>query len=261
MLANRNIVVIGGTSGLGLSAAKAFVGAGAHVVVVGRDQGTAKDAEGILGGLSLVMTGDASMPGCAQDAIELCIKEFGRLDGLYHVAGGSGRKLGDGPLHELSLDGWNKTLEMNLTSLMLSNQAAVKTFRAQGTGGTILNMSSVLGYSPSPKHFATHAYGAAKGAVISFSQAIASYYASDNIRVNVIAPGLVETPMSQRAVQDEAVMSFIKSKQPLDGGRIGRASDLDGLARYFMSDQSRFTTGQVIAVDGGWDVTEGQHRS
>jgi NAD(P)-dependent dehydrogenase (short-subunit alcohol dehydrogenase family) len=261
MLATKNIVVIGGTSGLGLSAAKAFVAAGAHVVAVGRNAATAQEAESILGSSSLVMVGDGSTPGCAQDAVALCVKEFGRLDGLYHVAGGSGRKFGDGPLHELSLEGWNKTFEMNMTSLMMSNQAAVKTLRAQGTGGTILNMSSVLGYSPSPKHFATHAYAATKGAAISFSKAIASYYAEDNIRVNVIAPALVETPMSQRAVQDKAVMSFIKTKQPLDGGRIGRASDLDGLAVYFMSDQSRFTTGQVIAVDGGWDVSEGQYHS
>jgi NAD(P)-dependent dehydrogenase (short-subunit alcohol dehydrogenase family) len=144
---------------------------------------------------------------------------------------------------------------------MLSNRAAIKTFRSQGRGGTILNMSSVLGYSPSPVHFATHAYAAAKGAAISFTKSIASYYASDNIRVNVIAPGLIETPMSQRATGDAAIMDFIKTKQPLDGGRIGRPADLDGLAIYFMSDQSRFTTGQVIAVDGGWEVTEGQHGS
>jgi len=252
---------MGGTSGLGLSAAKAFVKQGAHVVVVGRNDLTGKDAGATLGSFSLVLTGDATKPGCAQDAMEACVREFGRLDGLYHVAGGSGRKLGDGPLHDLSLEGWNKTLEMNLTSLMLSNQAAIRTFRAQGAGGTILNMSSVLGYSPSPKHFATHAYAASKGAVISFSKSLASYYAADNIRVNVIAPGLIETPMSQRAAADAVVMDFIKTKQPLDGGRIGRPADLDGLALYFMSDHSRFTTGQAIGVDGGWEVSEGQLQS
>jgi len=255
MLANRNIVVIGGTSGLGLSAVKAFIHQGAKVVAVGKDDSAAEQAKKVLGQSGHVLTGEAMKQECAVNAIQACVKQFGSMHGLYHVAGGSGRSMGDGPLHELSLEGWNKTLEMNLTSLMLSNQAAIKTFRAQGIGGTILNMSSVLAWSPSPQYFATHAYAAAKGAVISFSKAIASYYAKDNIRVNVIAPGLVDTPMAQRAVGNDEIMSFIKSKQPLDGGRVGKSADLDGLAVYFMSDQSSFTTGQVMAVDGGWDVS------
>ena len=141
---------------------------------------------------------------------------------------------------------------------MLSNQAAIKQFLKQGTGGTILNMSSVLGYSPSPQYFSTHAYAAAKSAVIGFTRSVAAYYAKNNIRVNIIAPALVETPMAKRAAEDETILSFIKTKQPLDGGRIGCPSDLDGLAVYFMSDQSRFTTGQIVAVDGGWTVSEGQ---
>jgi NAD(P)-dependent dehydrogenase (short-subunit alcohol dehydrogenase family) len=192
------------------------------------------------------------------NAIDLCIKEFGDFDGLYHVAGGSGRRMGDGPLHELSLDGWNKTLELNLTSLMLSNQAAIRKFLELKKPGTMLNMGSVLGFSPSPLYFSTHAYAAAKSAIIGFSKAIAAYYAKNNIRVNVIAPGLVETPMAQRAANDENILSFIKTKQPLDSGRISEPEDMNGLAIYFMSDQSKFTTGQVVAVDGGWSISEGQ---
>jgi NAD(P)-dependent dehydrogenase (short-subunit alcohol dehydrogenase family) len=130
---------------------------------------------------------------------------------------------------------------------------------ALNTGGTILNMGSVLGYSPSPHFFSTHAYAAAKAAIIGFTKSIAAYYAKNNIRINVIAPALVETPMAQRAAKDETILSFIKTKQPLDGGRIGAPEDLDGLATYFMSDLSKFTTGQVVAVDGGWDVSEGQY--
>jgi NAD(P)-dependent dehydrogenase (short-subunit alcohol dehydrogenase family) len=162
--------------------------------------------------------------------------------------------MGDGPLHELTLDGWNQTFNLNLTSLMLSNQAAVKAFLRLRTSGTILNISSVLGFAPSPKNFSTHAYAACKSAVVGFSKSIASYYASNNIRVNVLAPALVESPMSQRAANDEEIMNFIKDKQPLDGGRIGQPKDLDGAAIYFMSDLSKFTTGQVLAVDGGWTV-------
>ena len=142
---------------------------------------------------------------------------------------------------------------------MLSNQAAVKKFLELKKAGTILNMGSVLGFSPSPKYFYTHAYAAAKSAIIGFSKSVAAYYAKENIRVNVIAPAVAETPMAQRAANDETILSFIKSKQPLDNGRIGKPGDMNGLAIYFMSDQSSFTTGQVIAVDGGWSISEGQY--
>ena len=113
-------------------------------------------------------------------------------------------------------------------------------------------MSSVLGWSPSPEYFASHAYAAAKAAVIGMSKAAASYYAPHNIRVNVIAPALVETPMSQRATGNDEIMRFIRAKQPLDGGRVGMPQDLDGAALFLLSRQSHFITGQVLAVDGGW---------
>jgi len=259
MLQNKNIVIIGGTTGIGWSAARAFIHNGAKVVVVGKAEATTQEAINMLGKNGLAITGDARLAETAQQAILLCREHLGELHGLYHVAGGSGRRMGDGPLHEMSQEGWQATLDLNLTSIMLSNRAAVRAFMDQQSPGTILNTGSVLGYSPSPKYFTTHAYATAKSAIIGFSQAIAAYYAPYDIRVNVLAPGLIETPMSQRAAQDEEIMAFVRTKQPLDKGRIGQPQDLDGLACYFMSDQSAFTTGQVIAVDGGWHLSEGQY--
>ena len=257
-LKDKCIVIVGGTTGIGLSAAKACLGQGAQVLVTGRNPVSAEKAASMLPQAKIEI-GDASVPGNSAKAIEKCISYFGGFDGLYHVAGGSGRKYGDGPLHELTKEGWDQTLELNLTSLMLSNQAAVRTFLERKTAGSILNMSSVLGYSPSPKYFVTHAYAAAKAAAIGFTKSIASYYASNNIRINLLAPALVETPMAQRAANDDAILSFIKTKQPLDGGRISQPADLDGAAIYFMSDYSRFTTGQILSVDGGWSISEGQY--
>lgn len=254
-LKNKSLIIIGGTNGIGLSAAKAFVSEGANIVVVGRNEDSVTKAKESLGKNVQAFSADATNAATAINAINICIEKFGNFDGLYHVAGGSGRKMGDGPLHELTLDGWNKTMELNLTSMMLSNQAAVKKFLELKKSGTILNMGSVLGYSPSPQYFSTHAYAASKSAIIGFTKSIAAYYSKNNIRVNVIAPGLIETSMAQRAANDETILSFIKTKQPLDSGRIGQPEDLDGLAIYFMSDQSKFTTGQVIAVDGGWSIT------
>lgn len=259
MLQGKKIVIIGGTTGLGLSAAKAFIKNGAQIVVVGRNPESCGQAREILGKNARAIAADATDPMTAQEAIAVCIADFDGFDGLYHVAGGSGRRFGDGPLHELTLEGWQKTFELNLTSLMLSNQAAVRKLLELKKGGSILNMSSVLSFSPSPSYFTTHAYAAAKSAVTGFTKALASYYAKDNIRVNILAPALVETPMSERASQNEKIMDFVKTKQPLDGGRNGRPEDLDGAALYFMSDASTFTTGQTLYVDGGWEVSEGQY--
>ena len=257
-LEGKKLVIIGGTTGMGLSAAKAFIKEGAQVVVCGRNQVNVQEAKKALGKDAESFAGDATRSDTATKAIQICLKKFGAFHGLYHVAGGSGRKMGDGPLHELTAEGWRGTIDLNLNSIMFSNQAAVRAFLHSKKPGSILNMSSVLAYSPSPEYFVTHAYAAAKSAVMGFSKSIAAYYARNNIRVNVIAPALVETPMAERAANDENILSFIKTKQPLDGGRIGQPTDLDGLAVYFMSDQSRFTTGQVVAVDGGWDLSEGQ---
>lgn len=258
-LTGQVIVVIGGTTGLGFSAARAFLAAGATgVVVTGRSQQSAESAVEMLGSQAVSVVGDAATASHAADAISLALAQFGGFHGLYHVAGGSGRRLGDGPLHEVTDAGIEATLALNLQSVIFSNRAAVQQFLKQGTGGAILNIGSVLGWSPSPNFFATHVYAAAKSAVIGFTKSIASYYAPQGIRANVLAPALVETPMAQRAAGDAKIQAFIKTKQPLEGGRIGQPADLDAAAVYFMSPGAAFTTGQVLAVDGGWSVSEGQ---
>ncbi len=257
-VADLVVVIVGGTTGLGFSAAQALVEQGAKVVVFGRDEESAEEALQALGANARGFAEDACDPSSSERAVAMAGEEFGRLDALYHVAGGSGRSRGDGPLHEITDEGWQFTLDLNLKTLFHSNRAAVRQFLRQGGGGTILNMGSVLGWSPSPHYFASHGYAAAKAAIIGFSKATASYYAQQNIRINVIAPALVETPMSKRAASNEEILRFVATKQPLDGGRIGMPSDLDGAALFLLSRQSHFITGQVLAVDGGWEVSEGQ---
>ncbi len=260
LLHEKVIVVIGGTTGLGLSAARACIAAGARgVVVVGRSAESLATALAALGERGAGYAADAAAPATAERAVQLARDTFGGFDGLYHVAGGSGRRLGDGPLHALTDEGIDATLRLNLTSLMLSNRAAVRAWRQSGQAGAILNMGSVLGYRPSPRYFATAAYAAAKAGIIGFSQSIAAYYASENIRVNVLAPGLFETPMARRAAGDDQIRAFVATKQPLDGGRMGLPADCDGAAVFLLSDAARFITGQTLAVDGGWSVSEGQY--
>ena len=257
-LDHKTIVIIGGTTGLGLAAAKACAQAGASVVITGRDRGRIDTALAEIGPRSQGMPGDAAVAGAAEEAIAFALKTFGGFDGLYHVAGGSGRRFGDGPLHEITDEGWRMTMQWNLDSIFFSNRAAVRSFLERRVPGSVLNMGSVLGFAPSPGFFTTHAYATAKAAIIGLTRSAAARYARDNVRFNVIAPALVETPMSTRARQNEAIMRFIKTKQPLDGGRIGSAEDAAEAAVFFLSDASRFITGQVLSVDGGWQLSDGQ---
>ena len=231
---------------------------GARIGFCSRSRASVDRALAELGGDKAVGSAlDATETGSVSELIEVTCARFGDLHGLYHVAGGSGRAQGDGPLHELTDEGWDYTLRQNLTTVMHSNRAAVRKFREQGSGGVIVNMGSVLGFSPSPRHFASHAYAATKAAIEGFSKSLAAYYARDNIRVNVVAPALVETPMSERAQEDDEIMSFVRGKQPLDGGRIGLPQDLDGAVLFLLGTGGHYVTGQVLHVDGGWRVTEG----
>ncbi|MFW5762054.1 MAG: SDR family NAD(P)-dependent oxidoreductase [Cyclobacteriaceae bacterium] len=256
---DTNYIVVGGTTGLGHRAAVALNKAGANVFLIGRKEESLKSALEQLSKDCDGISGDATDPAIITKAIEKVSSRRGAITGLYHVAGGSGRKFGDGPLDQMSFAGWHKTLDLNLTSLMISNKAIIEYFLKLKLPGIILNMGSVLAFSPSPKYFTTHAYAAAKSAIIGFSKSIAAYYAKDNIRINVIAPGLFETPMAQRAITDANIQAFIRSKQPLDGGRPGDPEDTINAVLMFLSPDSKFITGQVLAVDGGWSISEGQY--
>jgi NAD(P)-dependent dehydrogenase (short-subunit alcohol dehydrogenase family) len=187
-------------------------------------------------------------------ALAACFNRFGRVDAVFNVAGISGRKFGDGPLHECSIEGWDVTLDSNVKTMFLVCRGILRYWLDAGRPGAILNMSSVLACSPQAQYFATHAYAASKGAIISMSRAMAAYYAPHKIRVNVIAPALVRTPMSERAQSDDEVMEFISHKQPLSGGMLD-AGDVAAAALFLLGEQSRHITGQVVTVDGGWTVS------
>ena len=143
---DTNYIIMGGTTGLGLSAAEALIGEGARVVLVGRNAENGKRAAEKLGPNALALAGDATAPETIDQALQLATETFGPVSGLFHVAGGSGRKWGDGPIHEITAEGWNKTMELNLTSIMWSNRAMINYFRNENLAGSILNMGSVLGF-------------------------------------------------------------------------------------------------------------------
>jgi NAD(P)-dependent dehydrogenase (short-subunit alcohol dehydrogenase family) len=260
-LLGKRCVIVGGTTGLGRAAAKRFLEEGAKLVIAGRssDKGNeALTALHDLGPISFVAC-DAAVAEQVERLFAEAASFLGGLDVLYHVAGISGRRYGDGPLHECTEEGWHATLQANLTSTFLTNRAAVRCFLHQGSPGAILNMASVLGFSPAPRYFGTYAYAATKGGIISMSRLAAARYAADGIRVNVLAPGLIDTPMAERAVGDPAIRHYLRTKQPLTDGA-GRPEDCSDAAVFLCSDAARFVTGVVLPVDGGWCVSEGQYQ-
>ncbi|MEZ5399271.1 MAG: SDR family oxidoreductase [Bryobacteraceae bacterium] len=194
----------------------------------------------------------------AERAVAECISRFGRIDGLFHVAGASGRQHGDGPLHACTDEGWEFTMNANAGTMFRVARAALARMRIQepdeaGLRGSILLMTSVLAFDPEPERFATHAYAAAKGAAVSLTKSLAAYYAKDGIRVNGIAPGLTRTPMSERAQNDAALSAWIVNKQPLSGGFLD-AAEVARAALYLLSPDARAVTGQILTVDGGWTI-------
>jgi len=256
--------LITGSTGMGGSAARAIAAEDGSVFVVSRTPGHAKAlAEEITagGGKAAWYAADVSIEAEVEAAVAACLEVTGRLDAVYSAAGISGRRFGDGPLDAATLEGWETVMRTNATSQFLVCRAAIRRMLAQepdaaGARGVILTMSSTLATRPAPRHFATHAYAASKGAIEGLTRAAAAYYAPHGIRLNAIAPGLIATPMSRRAVEDPAILAYLARKQPLAAGPVS-ADAVTRAALFLLSDEASMITGQVIAVDGGWSVSEG----
>ncbi|HXX91993.1 MAG TPA: SDR family oxidoreductase [Planctomycetota bacterium] len=252
VLAGRTVLITGST-GIAARTAELAAGSGARVFVTSRTPEHGEELARRIG--CTFIPADLTAP----DAAERVVRQVGALDALFNVAGISGRKFGDGPLHECTDDGWDVTLDTNVKSMFLMCRSALRQMMTQapapgGLRGTILNMASVLGFAPQSRHFATHAYAASKGAILAMSRSMAAYYAPHKIRVNVIAPALVRTPMSQRAQSDPAVLELMKTKQPLAEDLID-ALDVARAAMFLLSDDSRMITGDTLTVDAGWCVS------
>ena len=240
-LQDKVAIVTGAGSGIGLATAQLFAEEGARVIAFDINASSA-DALRV----------DVTSAPEVESAIKNVGGRYGRLDILVNIAGGSGRKWGDGPIDACTLEGWDKTLLLNLDSVFYCCKYALQAMLPQRRG-VIVNVSSVLGLVGGDEDFATHAYASSKGAVISLTRSIASYYASRGIRANVICPGLIATPMSQRAQESEHIRARLAQLQPLTG-TFGSPEDVARAALYLASDESSFVTGSVLTVDGGWTV-------
>ncbi len=242
-LEDRVAIITGGAGGIGRAAAALFVAAGAKLLL-------ADKSADIPVHFGHPFQADVTRSDQVQAMVAEAVREFGRVDILFNVAGISGRSLGDGPVDECTEQAWDSVLEVNLKSVYLCCRWVIPEMERSG-GGSIINMSSVLALVGAPPHFVTHAYAASKAAILGLTRAMAAHYAPRRIRVNCLCPGLIETPMSARARGNPEVMAWAAARQALTGGP-GQPEDVAHAALFLASNDSAFITGAALPVDGGW---------
>lgn len=194
---------------------------------------------------------DITQPGGAENAVADAIEAMGGLDGIVHAVGMSGRRLGDGPVTSLTDDGWSEILRVNLESAMRLMRVGIPALRDAG-GGSFVTVGSMLGQS-ADRDFLTAAYAASKAGLLGLTRTAALEAAAWNVRVNVIAAGLIETPMSARAAGDEHIQQRLTELQPL-GGRMIQPRTVAEAALWLLSPSSSATTGAALPVDAGWGL-------
>ncbi len=247
------VLLVTGTSGIAEATARLATERGDRVFVIGNNREQCETLSSQLSG-SAFFVADVADENVVKSAAASCVEQLGRIDAVFNVAGQSGRSLGDGPLHECSTMAWQKLMDVHATGTFFVCREVIRHWMAKKQPGIILNTGSVLARFPERERFATVAYAASKGAIESMTLSAAAYYAPHHIRMNVLAPGLVRTPMSARAQSDPAILEFMKHKQPLAQGLVD-AEELARVAYFLLSNDSYPVTGEIIRADAGWAVT------
>lgn len=248
-LTGKVAIVTGGNGGIGLGMGRGLAAAGAKVVVAARNADKSRAAVAELErcgrGGALAIETDVTQPAAVRRLVDETRRRCGRLDILVNNAGIAIRK----PPHEILLEEWHRVMDASLTSTYLCSHAAYPALKAGG-GGKIINvgsMMSIFGASFAP------AYAAAKGGVVQFTRACATAWARDNIQVNAILPGFIDTELTVAArAQVEGLNERVLARTP--AGRWGRPADFAGIAAFLASSASDFITGTAIPVDGGYSV-------
>lgn len=243
MLNDKVIVITGASRGIGEAIARACVEAGARVVLASRKQADLDRVAGALGDQALAV---ACHTGKAEDVDAMmgkAIEKFGRVDGYVNNAATNPYF---GPLVDTPDSAIDKTFEVNVRGYLYGARAFVKHARTRDGGGSIVNIASIAGLRAAPMQ---GIYGATKAAVISMTQTLAFELGGSKIRVNAIAPGLVETKFAAAIVGNPMLRDHVVGRTPL--ARHAQPAEIAGAAVYLLSDAASFTTGSVMVVDGG----------
>lgn len=259
---NNKTFIVTGSSGIAADTIKLLLKEGANVFFIGRSLEGCEAFQAEISEMGFkadFVQGDLNEVEVCKKLVEKATAKTGRIDGLYNVAGISGRKFGDGPLHECTEEGWATVLNTNASTQyrmchLVINKMLEQEPDEHGQRGVILNMASILGIDPEPKNFNAIAYAASKGAILSMTKAAAAYYAEHKIRINAIAPGLAYTKMSARASQNDEIVNFMKIKQPLKGS-VMTSEEVADASFFMLSEKSKMMTGQTLVVDAGWSIS------
>jgi len=243
-LGQKVAIVTGAGSGIGKAIAHAFVREGASVVIAGRDHGKLKQTAAEIGAKCAVVAADVSKGEDVLTLVEATVDNFKRIDILVNNAA----VLLPGTAEQLSEEDFDQTFAINVRGLWLLSRAVLPQMRAAG-GGSIINIGSVLSTLGARNRVA---YAASKGAVLAMTRAMALDHAAENIRVNCICPGIVETEMVAKFNMDESARRQRLAMHP--AGRFGRPQDVAGLAVFLASDESAWITGTAQTVDGGYSA-------
>ena len=242
-LSGRVAIVTGGNGGIGLGMARGLAGAGARVVVAGRNAQKSGAAAKEIGGIAI--EADVLNEADCRALVQKTVAQLGRLDILVNNAGINIRK----QPQEYTLDEWRRVMDSNLTSAFICSQAAYAEMLKNG-GGKIINIGSMM--SIFGASFTT-AYAASKGGIVQMTRAMACAWAKDNIQVNAVLPGWIDTDLTRGARQQvEGLNERVLGRTP--AGRWGTPADLAGIAVFLASTASDFLTGTAIPVDGGYSV-------
>jgi 2-deoxy-D-gluconate 3-dehydrogenase len=247
-LGGKVAVVTGGNGGIGLGMARGLADAGAAVVIVGRNEAKSNAAVADLGARgvkAISIVADVTDKAAVAAMVERVKREFGRIDILVNNAGINIRK----PPHALALEEWDSVIKTNLTSAFLCSQAVYPDMKAAG-GGKIINigsMMSIFGASFAP------AYAASKGGIVQFTRSCAVAWATDNIQVNAVLPGWIDTDLTKRArAEVDGLHDKVLARTP--AARWGATADFAGIAVFLSSSASDFVTGTAIPIDGGFSI-------
>jgi meso-butanediol dehydrogenase / (S,S)-butanediol dehydrogenase / diacetyl reductase len=243
-LTGKVAIITGGGSGIGKAIALAFVREGAKVVIAGRDSKKLDRAAAEIGGECLAVCADVSQATDVQNLVSAAIERFQGINILVNNAA----VLLPGTAESLSEEDFDQTFNINVRGLWLLSRAVLPHMRAAGSG-SIINIASVLSLVGARNRVA---YAASKGAVLAMTKAMALDHAAENIRVNCIAPGIVETEMVEKFNTDPAARRQREAMHPM--GRFGQPEDVASAAVFLASDESRWTTGNVMTIDGGYSA-------
>ncbi len=247
-LSGKVAIITGGNGGIGLGMARGLADAGAAIAVVGRNEEKSKAAVADLsarGVKAISVTTDVTDKAAVANMVQRVSREYGRIDILVNNAGINIRK----PPHMLDPEEWDSVIKTNLTSAFLCSQAVYPAMKQAG-GGKIINigsMMSIFGASFAP------AYAASKGGIVQFTRSCAVAWAADNIQVNAVLPGWIDTDLTKRArEQIDGLHGKVLARTP--AARWGAIADFAGIAAFLSSSASDFVTGTAIPVDGGYSI-------